>query len=465
MRNRVPGIDTLSDAVRTKLWPIPAAAVVCAVVAGIVLTRLEQPIETRLPSSLTRYLFAGDAAAARTVLDSIAGSMITVTALTFSLTVVTLQLASGQFSPRLLRTFTRDRLVHTTLALFLATFTFALTVLRTVGNSVRGQPASVPNVAVTVAFVLTVASVLGLVLFLAHLARQIRIETMLHGVHSDATATLRRVRADNHGAHPTELPSPGPSAVTLTSGASGFLVSVERRRLLSSAVRADAVILLDQYPGCSVIEGTPIGSAWHRTGSTLDPESSRRLVKDAAEAIGIGVERTPVQDIGFGLRQLTDVALKALSPGINDPTTATHALSHTSALLVELADLDPGIAMLRDAEGVVRVVLHGPNLADLLDEAVTQPRRYGAADPFVLARIFKLLRELAWHLRDAGHHAIIRTQLGRLCATVNAQDFDDTETTHLAMLAQDVEQALHGYWSAPPDSYPYGNVPMDTPDV
>ncbi len=136
-------------------------------------------------------LFGGDAGSASTVLDAVASSLITVTSLTFSLTVVTLQLASSQFSPRLLRTFTQDLFVQSTLALFLATFAYSLTVLRSVRSGDDGQEPFVPRISVTTSYVLAMVSVIALVLFLAHLARQIRVETMLHQVRRDASGTLR----------------------------------------------------------------------------------------------------------------------------------------------------------------------------------------------------------------------------------------------------------------------------------
>ena len=174
------------DTLRTQLWPLPLLGVVVAAVAGVLLPRAESQWGRGVPPWLSAALFGGDAGAARTLLDAISTSLITVTSLTFSLTVVTLQLASSQFSPRLLRTFTSDVFVQATLAVFLSTFTYALTVLR----AVRGGDGGVPRISVMVAFVLGIASVLGLVLFLAHLARQIRVETMLRDVHQDASATL-----------------------------------------------------------------------------------------------------------------------------------------------------------------------------------------------------------------------------------------------------------------------------------
>ena len=167
------------DGLRTKLWPFPVVAVALSVVLGTALPALDAAVDGKLPESVSVLLFSGGPEAARSVLQAISGSLITVTSLTFSLTVVTLQLASSQFSPRLLRTFTADRFVHATLALFLAAFAFALTVLRSVRAESGSGPSFVPEISVTVAFGLAIASVMGLVLFLAHLTREIRVETMM----------------------------------------------------------------------------------------------------------------------------------------------------------------------------------------------------------------------------------------------------------------------------------------------
>ncbi len=440
------------DALRTQLWPLPTLAVVLAVGLGVGLPRLDVQIADALPPLLTAYLFGGGAGAARTMLSAIASSLITVTSLTFSLTVVTLQLASGQFSPRLLRTFTRDRVVHLTLALFLATFTYALTVLRTVRTSNSDQPQFVPQVAVTVAFALTLASVLGLVLFLAHLAQELRVETMLRNVHNDASETLQRVlpERDSTAAGSTALPVPPASAVPLLAGSSGFLTRVDERALLAAAVDADAVVILDRVPGSSLVAGTPVAEGWPRGAGSFDSDTRSRLGERMAKAVCTGFERTAAQDVGYGLRQLTDVATKALSPGINDPTTAVHALSHSAALLCELAGRDLGPRLLRDEQGEVRVVLRGPDFAELLELAVTQPRRYGAGDPLVLARLSSLLRELAWCVELPDQRREVADQLVRLRDTIAQQDFDARERAQLAGLAEQVQHALDGHWTPDP---------------
>ena len=355
------------DAFRTRLWPIPTIAVVSALLLGLTLPELDSAIDDDLPSRMSGWLFGGDADAARSLLGAIASSMITVTALTFSLTVVTLQLASSQFSPRLLRTFTRDQFVQVTLALFLATFTYALTVLRAVrGSGDEGDVELVPKLAVTLAFVLTVASVLGLVLFLAHLTEQIRVETMLRNVHRDAMSTMENVLTErdpsgDRGA----VPSPPPNARTLLVEDDGFLTLVDQDRLVAVAVEEEAVLSLEVHPGAFLVQGTPLGSAWSIGPGSLPGERADRIAARVAGCVHVGFERTSAQDVGYGLRQLTDVANKALSPGINDPTTAIHALGHISAFLCALSDRDLGAELLRDEDGRARVVLHRPDLRQL----------------------------------------------------------------------------------------------------
>lgn len=320
--------------------------------------------------------------------------------------------------------------------------------LRSVRTADDGQDAFVPRVSVTVAFVLTLASVIGLVLFLAHLATKIRVETMLRDVHTDASATLARVLPERGHGGGTALPDPPAETVSLPAARSGFLGEVDGEAVLAAAVEAGAVVVVDRQPGSSAVGGTPVGAAWPCSGVPFDDATRETLVDRVTSAITIGFERTGAQDVAFGLRQLTDVATKALSPGINDPTTAVHALSHSSALLCELVRRDLGHRVLRDDENRVRVVLHRPDIADLLELALAQPRRYGAADPDVLARLLTLLRELAWTTQLPAHHQVVTAQLERLRATIDAQDLDPTERAALARLAAQVELAVDGRWSS-----------------
>ena len=214
----------------------------------------------------------------------------------------------------------------------------------------------------------------------------------------------------------------------------------------------DAVVLLDVVVGDSVVAGTPVGRGWRRQegerAGTLGPDTVEQLEAALARALHTGFERTSAQDLAFGLRQVVDVAVKALSPGINDPTTAVQALSHISALICELAVVDLGPHVRRDDGGHARVVVPRPQFDALLELAVAQPRRYGAAEPAVLRRLLTLLREVAWVSDRPDQHQAIAAQLDQVFATATAQHFNEVEHRRIEDLAASVRAALHGRWTS-----------------
>ncbi|GAB2580842.1 DUF2254 domain-containing protein [Microlunatus antarcticus] len=432
----------LRNTVRDRLWPIPVLGVVLAIVGGQLVPRLDAAVDGRLPGWLDAVAFGGDAGAAQTVLDAVGSSLITVTSLTFSLTVVTLQLASSQFSPRLLRTFTQDLFVQVTLAVFLATFAFSLTVLRSVRSEAESTQPFVPRLAVTCSYLMAMVSVVALVLFLAHLTRQIRVETMLGTVCRDARSTLAAVLPPlAEGERWPVAPTVPPDARTVLAHGSGFLLRLDRRRLVAAAAEADLVLLVDRPIGSFLVEGTPLGRLWRSDGSAPSSADEDRLRRALDRAVRLGPERTSTEDLAYGLRQLTDVANKALSPGINDPTTAVHAVVRTGELLADLGRHELGSRVLDDDEGTVRLVVASPGFDELLDAAVTPSRRFGAADSRVLGALYQLLADVAWNARPE-HRDAIRQQARRLDQTAAAQDFDEEQRTGLTAARQGVDRAL-----------------------
>ncbi|MDJ0316090.1 DUF2254 domain-containing protein [Arthrobacter antibioticus] len=392
-------LASLVDSVRTQLWPVPVAAIIVAVIAGQFLPYLDKEVQNNLQPMISAWIFGGGPDAASNLLQTIAGAMVTVTALTFSLTVVTLQLASSQFSPRLLRTFTRDRVVHSTLALFLATFAFSLTLLRSIRTSTDLSEGFVPKISVTVAFLLAVASVLALVGFLSHLARQIRVESMLKTVYDETVTSLGRVFPEDEEpdtlASKTALES-GAGFRPIESGASGFLLTVDGAAVCAGAAEAGAVVVFQSTPGDSLIQGVPCARARSAGGGRLDEEAFVALSDAVQASMGIGFERTSVQDATLGLQQLLDIASRALSPGINDATTAVHAIGHVSALLCGLADCSTGPYLVRDDDENPRVLMKRPTLSHMLDIAMRQLLQYAMDDPRSAERTIIMLRELAW---------------------------------------------------------------------
>ncbi len=430
-----------SEAIASRLWPIPMAAVIAGVLLGIAIPELDRAVDESLPENVTAVLFSGGTEAARAVLSAIAGSLITATSLTFSLTVVALQLASSQASPRLLRMFASDRMVHATLALFLGTFAYALAVLRTVSDA-DGEP-FVPRMGVTIASMLTLASVIMLTFFLAHLARQLRVETMLRDVHEETQRTIRLAAETPHTAADRVPDAPAVGTRSVLASRSGFVTGVDRNAILEVAAEHDLVVRELRTVGSSVIEGRPMLEWWAREPRTLlGPDTLRQVDDRLGGAVRIGYERTPTQDVGFGLRQLVDIAVRALSPGVNDPTTAVHALSHISAVLAELDRMPPEPPALADEHGMPRLVQSQHEFVDLLELAVEQPRRYGASDPDVAARLFQMLEELAECVRRPERRSAIRSQLDRLEASVADGGYDAEERERFARLGRDVRTRL-----------------------
>ncbi len=336
------------------------------------------------------------------------------------------------------------------MALFLATFAYAVTVLQNIRNGPGPTPDSVPQISVSVAALLALLSVVGLAFFLAHSVGEIRVETMMHTLRAEAVSAGSHIfegmdNADEHGS----IPQAPADAALIEGRSTGFLVSIDEESLVSAALQADAVVLVNRTPGDWLIPGEPLAFAWASDShDTLQGKRLEKFSERLTAAVHTGNERTPVQDVGYGLRQLTDVAVKALSPGVNDPTTAVHAFGYSSALLCNLIQRHIDYKTLRRGD-VTRAVIRQPNFAELLDLAVSQPRRYGAGDPAVLARLFTLLREVAWQTTDSEHKSAIADQPARLRRTVTGQDFDEAELNGLADLGRDVEEVLAGNWRPP----------------
>lgn len=440
--------DYVSEALRTRLWPVPLIGVLLGIGAGLGLPALDEAVDDAIPR--LRLLFESNMDYAREVLGTIATALITVTTLTFSLTVVTMQLASAQYSPRLLRTFSLDRVVRRTMAVLLATFAYALTVLGNIRQGPGPSPDVVAQISVTVAALLALLCVVQLVLFFAHLVHQIRVETMMHAVSADSLLVGSRIFQSLDSADERRpIPQPPANAALIEGRSTGFLVSIDEESLLAAAEQADAVVFVNRTPGDWLIAGSPLAFAWTSDShGTLDDERLKTLSEGVSAAVRTANERIPAQDVALGIRQLTDVALKAISPGINDPTTAVHALGNTSALLCHLAQRRLDYKVLCGGD-VTLAVIRQRKFSELLDLAVAQPRRYGANDPTVLARLFTLLREVAWHAREPEHKSAIACQLERLRRTVSAQEFDKAEHDSLADLGRDVDAVLAGNWRPP----------------
>lgn len=318
----------------------------------------------------------------------------------FSITVVVLQLTSSQFSPRGLRSFLRSRTSQAALGVFAATFVYAVVVLRSVQGD-EHVPPFVPQVAVTFSFLLLLASVGLFIRFIQHITQSIRVSTIIGGIGRETRALVARAppasRSDRVEAGSVSWPAPGPTR-SVPSATFGVLVRVDVAELVRCVTRAGCLLALRVRLGDYVPEGRRVAEV--RGGTDQ--------VEDAAVLAGLrfAEERTMEQDVAFGFRQLVDIAERALSPGVNDPTAAVQTLDEMHDLLRRLAgrpDPPPGHV---DDDGTVRLLLLEPSFADHLDLALDEVIQYGAESLQVRQRLTGLLDDLTEAARPEHRPAI-----------------------------------------------------------
>jgi len=394
--------SALRERLRLSLWFIPALFALGAAVLALAIVAIDQALTASLP-----FAFGGTAEGARSVLATIAQSMLTFTGLVFTITMLVLQLASSQLSPRVMRTFLRDRGNQTVLGMFVATFVFTLLVLRAVRSETDGSDAFVPGIGVWIAFALLLTSVGAFIWYIDHMAHAIRAGTVIAQIWAETAATIDRL-------YPADGPLPdhdvaaahgGPPDLVLKATAPGVVIAIDEDRL-RSVVDADgrSVVVLPAV-GEFVPEGGPLA---HLYGSW-----DGQAAGEVRRSVGFGDERTMEQDVGFGFRQLVDIAARALSPGTNDPTTAVQALDRIHDLLRRLARRRfPPRTLVNRGHAVL---LERPTFETFVSLGLDEIRLAGAGQLQVVRRMREILDDLETVVPD-GRAAILHRQRAALDA-------------------------------------------------
>ncbi|MBU8541930.1 DUF2254 domain-containing protein [Roseomonas tokyonensis] len=395
-------LEALGDA----FWLRPALVVAAGIVLGELAVWAERA-GLDVPLLPASWVYAGGESGARSLLGAIASSTIGVAGTTFSITVAALSLASGQMGPRLLRNFTRDAGNQLALGIFLGTFAYALVVLRTV-RSVDETP-FVPHLGVTGALLGALLCVGTLIWFVHHVATGINVETVINLVHEDLREALARLTFDRPDpAAPREPPRGHP--VTAREG--GYLRALDEAALSDWAEQRGAVVVLLVRPGDYVFPGAPVAE--------VSPAAS---AGDAAApvraALSLGVRQAAGQDLEFTVRQLVEVAVRALSPGINDPFTAMAVLERLGATLCELAPRHlAGPIVLRSGRAVLhRRAIGYDGLCDAMFHMIRQNADGSAA---VLIRLLEVLTDVLAVEASSGRRAALRRHADLALATGRA---------------------------------------------
>jgi uncharacterized membrane protein len=377
--------------IRDSLWFVPGSIVVLAIGAAVGLIEIDSRLSPDAFNGFPR-LFGAGASGSRGMLVAVATSMVTVAGVAFSITLVALSLASSQYSPRVLRNFMADRTNQAVLGAFVGIFAYCLVVLRTIRE---GEASSfVPSLAVLGGAGLALVGIGLFIYFIHHIASSIQASHILARIARDTTERIDHLFPEGVG---HERPCSDDPAATargsqtwhpVPAERTGYIQRVDPDALFEAAGELDAVIRMEASIGEFIAQGRPVASVLAPGPPTM------RLAHRIASAYSVGPYRTTDQDPGFGIRQLVDIALKGLSPGINDTTTAVMALDYLTAILVRLSDRSIE-SPCRFDNGNLRVITRGPTFEGLVDLALDQIRQHAGGNVAVLGRMLATLELLA----------------------------------------------------------------------
>lgn len=381
------GLSSIVERLRSSLFFVPMLAVIFATVMAFAVLAVDRRVDTTLAD--LPLGFTSTVESARTLLGVIAGATISFAGIAFSVSLLIIQLASSQFSPRVVHTLFRDPFNKRVMALVVGTFTYCVVVLRSVRSALEpGREPVVPNISVAIAVVLGIAAILAIVAFINHSAHSMDVSEILERIRRETTKQIRAewtLAEPNTNDNEAIPPPPAESTTVIRADRSGWVQQIDTAALLA-CLPDGATAYVETYAGRFAIEQSPL--------ITLSP----RIDADDVEAclLGaflIGETRTMQQDVTYGLRQLVDVTVKALSPGINDPTTAQEAIFHTAAVLNELLRHDPPSSVLIDGSRCL-LMTHQPSPRELVQIAYDEPRRAGATQPAVCLYLLATLESL-----------------------------------------------------------------------
>lgn len=379
-------------------WIIPFLMVLAGILAGVGLVHLDR--SGFVPRWLieSAWLYNGGGTGARTMLGAIASSTIGVAGTVFSITIAALSLAAGQMGPRLLRNFVRDRGNQVTLGIFLATYAYALMVLRSVRTQEEG--AFVPHLSLSVGLLLAFLSVGTLVFFVNHIAGRINVDTVIEQVSEDVRDAMARLTMDQPD--PPSGDMGRDYSLSVRDSRRGYLQQFHADALADWAAEHGTVIRMLVRPGDYVFPGASI--AW----LTAPADGVEGAIRDAT---ALGQRRVGSLDLEFSVRQLVEVAVRALSPGINDPHTAISVLDRLGAALCELVPKHLPSGIVRRGSKPV-LVTPAVNYDGLVDGMFHMIRQNAAGSTAVLARMLEVLTVVASVEVDPARRPALRRHAG-----------------------------------------------------
>jgi len=388
------------ERIRTGLWFVPLVITTAAAMLAGVTIAIDHRVTAGAPLA-----FDGDSGSATEVLSTVAASTLTFTVLVFSITILALQLASSQISPRVLRLFLRDRGSQAALGVFVATFLFAFIALQSVREGAGGRDQFVPGYTITVTFLLVVITLATFVYYVDHVAHAVRAVSIIESAAGETRAAIEANFPLTRPPVVTGDPPGGTATMVIANRRPDVVVGFDEDDLVALAHQYQCVLRLLPQVGDYVPTAAPLVEVYGGDG---------RLPTDTVlDHIGIGNERTMAQDVAFGFRQLVDIAEKALSPAINDPTTALQAIDRLHDLLRRLAGRPWPTGRLADDDGRLRVAFPVAGWDGLVLLSFTEIRLFGAGSMQVARRLRASLDDLLGCVPD-DRRDVLEREMARL---------------------------------------------------
>ena len=403
-------LKTLLIELRSSLWFLPTLIVLGSGVLAVASIELDSRLSFKLSTNFPR-LFGAGAEGSRGMLSSIAGSMITVASVTFSITIVALSQASSQYSSRILRNFMRDRGNQAVLGVFLGVFTYCLFVLRAIRGGDEGQ--FIPSLSVFGALVLALVAIGFLIFFIHHVASLLQASNVIAAAAHETLQTIdrlfpERLRDDGSEAAPEsnnllELER----QIIIPAPKTGYIQSHDEEAFFDLACSSQSVFRMHVGIGEFATFDSPLVSVY--SSSFMDEE----LVKNIQATYSINSLRTIEQDAGFGIRQIVDIALKALSPGVNDTTTAVTCIDYLTAINLRLANRRIAHALVFE-DGRLRVIVKGPSFERFVGESFDEIRANARGNATVILRLLHSLKTIGAATDDGGRSSLISKHISLL---------------------------------------------------
>ncbi len=394
---------------RSSLWFVPATMACLAVALAFCAVEIDKAVSDDWLQRLG-WSYSGGAEGASLLLGTVAGSMIAIAGTVFSMTLVALSLASSQLGPRLLRNFMRNTVNQVVLGTFVATFVYCLLVLRTIRRA--DEVAFVPHLSISIGVVLAIASIGVLIYFIHHVSVAIQADEVVTRVGRELDEGIDRLFPDDLGKPGSEaVRAPGaadlPAAFArearpVGAAEGGYLQLIDADALMDLACEEDLLLRLEHRPGHYLVKGQALVMVWPGDRVT------EALVGKMNAAFVLGNRRTDTQDVEYSFRQLVEIAVRALSPGINDPFTAIACVDRLGSALCRLSRRDMPSALRFDPHGRLRMVAPGSSFEGILDLAFNQIRQSSRSNPAVTIRMLDAIAQIAGHLQRAQDTACLQ---------------------------------------------------------